>query len=550
MEQFRFELSLSVLNHLGRNLYRNFVTVLGEAISNAWDADAQNVWIEVDREKSSFSIKDDGIGMTADDFQNKFLKIGYSKRKLGERRTPLNRPFIGAKGIGKLALLSCAERISIYTKVKGGEYVGGTIDNGQLETAITEDLTPQEYALEIADMNLAADLIDDHTSGTILVFSQMKEQMRVSDAHLRKIIALSFKFSLVDPSFRIFVNGTAIGYGDLKDIAESTQFAWVLNGFDDDYLKSLVKLKEWPIAVTTTLPITGFLATVYKPRDAKISMAEDRVSVDLFVNGRVRERNILRHIPTQRILESYVYGQIHFNSLDREGTDPFTSSREGIIEGDARFVELLDYLKKDLLPKILDKWDRLRLKHKDEGDDENTRLSRRQRKVKAFVVEAEKEYLLESGIASSSKVEEWVDTLRPDSEFNISAYTDCFISENLIRQFILDQKILAGKDEVSLIEKYKAKEVAHLADANISYAITSSDHDLGYLGMKSLSIMAEGGYTSNGKVTPLCRDDIVYTPIRNAVGQTSLLTVNAKKQLGMTLENIKARLKTLLGSMT
>ncbi len=37
-EEFTFEISLSVLNHLGRNLYRNFVTVLAEAISNAWDA--------------------------------------------------------------------------------------------------------------------------------------------------------------------------------------------------------------------------------------------------------------------------------------------------------------------------------------------------------------------------------------------------------------------------------------------------------------------------------------------------------------------------------
>lgn len=41
--KFKFEISLSVLNHLGRNLYRNFITVIGEAISNSWDADAKNV---------------------------------------------------------------------------------------------------------------------------------------------------------------------------------------------------------------------------------------------------------------------------------------------------------------------------------------------------------------------------------------------------------------------------------------------------------------------------------------------------------------------------
>ncbi len=86
LDPYRFEISLSVLNHLGRNLYRNFITVLGEAISNAWDADANNVWIEIDREKSNFSIKDDGVGMDATSFQSKFLKIGYSKRTEGGGR--------------------------------------------------------------------------------------------------------------------------------------------------------------------------------------------------------------------------------------------------------------------------------------------------------------------------------------------------------------------------------------------------------------------------------------------------------------------------------
>src|SRR5713101_3352049 len=104
-QPFTFAISLSVLNHLGRSLYRSFATVLGEAISNSWDADAKNVEIFVDRNKHSFFIKDDGLGMTADDFQNKFLKIGYSKRKNGSK-SPGGRPYIGRKGIGKLALLS------------------------------------------------------------------------------------------------------------------------------------------------------------------------------------------------------------------------------------------------------------------------------------------------------------------------------------------------------------------------------------------------------------------------------------------------------------
>lgn len=79
--QFIFEISLTVLEHLGRNLYRSFITVLGEAISNAWDAAANNVWIYIDKNTDSLIVKDDGNGMTDKDFQKKFLRIGYSKRK-------------------------------------------------------------------------------------------------------------------------------------------------------------------------------------------------------------------------------------------------------------------------------------------------------------------------------------------------------------------------------------------------------------------------------------------------------------------------------------
>ena len=154
------------------------VTVLGEAISNSWDADAQNVWIDIDRENSSFSIKDDGKGMSSDDFQNKFLRIGYSKRKDGKRLSDRQRPFIGAKGIGKLALLSCANRISIFTKTANTDYVGGAIDNDDLDQAITDDLTPQQYALEPLDSSLVGDLMTNHPQGTILIFQNMKEQMK------------------------------------------------------------------------------------------------------------------------------------------------------------------------------------------------------------------------------------------------------------------------------------------------------------------------------------------------------------------------------------
>ena len=76
---FTFEISLSILNSLGRNLYRSFITVLGEAISNSWDADATNVRIYVDRTGNNFIIKDDGDGMDEETLQH-CLRLGWSPR--------------------------------------------------------------------------------------------------------------------------------------------------------------------------------------------------------------------------------------------------------------------------------------------------------------------------------------------------------------------------------------------------------------------------------------------------------------------------------------
>ena len=171
-EKYKFNISLSVLNHLGRNLYRNIITVLGEAISNSWDADANNVWININKEKNLMIIKDDGKGMTNNDFQSKFLKIGYSKRKNGNNKSETGRPFIGRKGIGKLALLSCAERIHIITKAQGFDAVGGIIDNSGLDEAIKDDLNSQEYTLE-ALTQLDFTSLNNVKSGTLILFENV-----------------------------------------------------------------------------------------------------------------------------------------------------------------------------------------------------------------------------------------------------------------------------------------------------------------------------------------------------------------------------------------
>jgi hypothetical protein len=533
---------------LGRHLYRSFATVLGEAISNSWDADAKNVWIYVDRERNSFLIKDDGSGMTASDFQNKFLKIGYSKRKEGNRSPKRKRPFIGRKGIGKLALLSCADKIAVISKVKGADYVGGIIDNRNLDKAITKDLTPEEYPLENWKESTFKKYIQGHGHGTIVHFQNAKEGIRGSQEFLKKTIALYFRFSLLDKSFSIHLDGEKITHKHLKELAEKTEFLWTVGKYDDPYVSDLKaqfakSLEDHESRSFPFAGVHGFMASVEKPRDLKITTTEERVGIDLFVNGRLRESDILKKIPTARVAESYLYGQIHFDGLD-DKTDRFTSSREGIVADDPKYKKFLGKFREVVL-KVVEDWDKWRIKHREEGDSENERLSKKERASLGLYGAVSNEYGLAKKSKNKDEVDGWVDDLTDDAAFNFQSYAECFISENLVRKYVRRKKMPLSPEAKTEAGLWKKRGMESKNKGNISIEIRRVKTDLNYLDMKHLSYLVDK--KDPAKEACLPRDANEYKPIRDAVAHTALLTDQAKRKLTTVHENIKGRVRTLLG---
>ncbi|MBI9036518.1 MAG: ATP-binding protein [Bacteroidales bacterium] len=550
MNKFTFNISLSVLNHLGRNLYRSFITVLGEAISNSWDAEADNVWIYLNRDENFLVIKDDGNGMNEDDFQSKFLKIGYSKRKDGENKTPnKNRPYIGRKGIGKLALLSCAERISIISKTASTEFVGGIIDNGGLDQAIEDDKIPEEYPLETVDLSIFNKYSTNLNKGTILYFDQIQDGIKNNEEYLKKVIALYFRFSLLDENFNIFFNDEPITIDNLDSLADSTQFLWKINHSKDPFvLTKLLQNQHLKSSKTidSVLIKSGFIGSVVKPRNLKILTTEEKVGIDLFVNGRLREKDLLKHIPSARIAESYLYGQIHCNFLDDE-IDRFTSSREGIVSDDDLFQKILTELK-NIIAIIIDDWDKLRIDLRQDGDSENPRISKKERKSRELYNTIADDFVPSKDSENYDKVEDWIKKLANDAQFNFSSYGECFISENLIRSYIEDQKITISEEAQKEIEKWKRVENDSKNKGNISIAIRKNLNDLSFLSMNDLSYLVDMKDKGNPtKSANLSRDADEYKPIRDALAHTALLTDLAKLRLTSTYENIKARIKKLLG---
>lgn len=545
MKQYNFNISLSILNHLGRNLYRSFMTVLGEAISNSWDADANNVYITIDRDSKILIVRDDGDGMNENDFQNKFLKIGYSKRKGNKTHTISNRPFIGRKGIGKLALLSCAQKITVLTKAKGGGIVGGVIDNSGLDKAIKDDVSSTDYSLGLPQDSLVLKY-DERlgAKGTVIFFEGLKDGIRNRIEYITKLVALYFRFSLKDPSFNIYINEKLVTIKELDSIKEKTQFVWVLNALDDPFINDGVFAKSKQIK-TDDSQIKGFIATVETPSDLKIKGTEEKISIDLYVNGRLREKDILRHIPTARIVESYLYGQIHYDDLDDE-TDRFTSSREGIVPDDPKFRNLLGELEK-ILKTIISDWDIWRTEINQDGDSENPRLTKKQRKSKELFNAVVEEFKpSKDNSKSRKKVDGWIKAISEDAEFNLSSYGECFVSENLLRKYIVEKKIAIPQNVQNKIDnEWKPKVETAKQNANINFEIREDDSDLSYMDMDNLACLADDE-TDKIKKATLRRDATEYKPIRDALAHTSRLTAIAKSRLNITYENIKARIVSLL----
>lgn len=580
---FHFNISLTVLNSLGRDLYRSVNTILGEAISNSWDADAHNVHIYINKEENYLIIKDDGIGMDAEDFQNKFLKIGYSKRNGGHNNSPEGRPYIGRKGIGKLALLSCSEKIHIITKTKDTDYIGAVIDNTQIDHDISADRDTNQHTLGEINIDDFNDFTNNQEHGTIIKFENLNSGIRNQIEFFKKVIALYYRFSLIDNDFNIYLNDELITTEELNDLVDDTQIFWMINDLKEDPLvikligKDANKIKIGT-DINNEISIKGFIASVEKPSMLKMRGVGEKLTIDLFVNGRLREKDILRHITSNRLYESYLYGQIHFDELDDE-KDRFTSSREGIKADDEKFNKLLEELNKRIMPKIADEWDEIRLGLREDGDPDNPRKTSKQRKAQSLYNEVAKDYttqdefsdinqnsqelistqeevLVTDGIentkvinldndgVSPDCIKDWVCELSEDAVFNVESYTECFVSENLIRKYINEKSITLSAEAERECANMKARENDSKTSAGISIDIRRNPSDDSYLDMANLANLVDKPEGRSYELS-LSKKAKEYKPVRDAVMHTSLITDEAKLKLTTVYNDIKARLKNL-----
>lgn len=120
-----FKTRARALDLLGRQQIAGIPTAINELIKNAHDAYADNFDIDYLRTSNLLILRDDGLGMTREEFETRWLTIGTESKFVNSKSSlpPIDnskprRPVMGEKGIGRLAIASIGKQVLIITKAK------------------------------------------------------------------------------------------------------------------------------------------------------------------------------------------------------------------------------------------------------------------------------------------------------------------------------------------------------------------------------------------------------------------------------------------------
>lgn len=215
MKEYSLNVDPRILELLGPNLYTNIYYVLAELIANAYDADANNVYIISN--KDDIRVEDDGHGMSYNNGDiKKFLNVAGVSRSNEKDSLSLsgNRRKMGRKGVGKLAALSVSESVDIMT-IGEGEKSGFILARRPLDG---NRLQP------IDDNNVDFTFVKEHGTAIVMRNPQYRlhKTLSVVKRNLLKI------FPLVNSDFKIHI---------IRGTEEE-----IIDSFDENIMRELCTL--------------------------------------------------------------------------------------------------------------------------------------------------------------------------------------------------------------------------------------------------------------------------------------------------------------------
>lgn len=374
-QSYELTVDLNVLDHLSDGLYSNVAAVITEVVANAWDAEATEVRITYDMGEDKLLVHDNGTGMDKNEANEHFLTVGYKRRTVtGDVTENLKRPVMGRKGIGKLSTFSIANDIKVKSKkINMKSPIGFHISVPALRTAM-EQKAPKYYPTPIT----VEDGFPEH--GTHIEISNLKEKRLrgATSETLRRRLAR--RFSVIGSStFKVWINNVEVTASDRDDL-KFVEYLWVFGDElpdaieasidDSSNFKSRFHLDATNSLLTDGCFVKGWIGTVDTPRS--LSTPEGNLnSIVVLSRGRLVMEDVLPQIAGAEMYTKYLTGQVEADFLDDSlQGDIVTSNRQSLIEDDARYEQLVRFLKK-AVRSIADKWTTLRTEDKTDELREN-----------------------------------------------------------------------------------------------------------------------------------------------------------------------------------
>ncbi len=437
-------ISLSALEDLGINLYSNTPAVLSEIVANAWDADAHNVIVTVDKSNNTITIKDDGIGMNRDEVIDRFLTVGFKRRKVLGEDTPDKRKPMGRKGIGKLSIFSIAHIAEVYT-IQNNEQTAFKMDRKDILKAISENTQkpyePDELRTWPSDLE----------KGTRIVLSGLSKSLSgMTVEGLKRRIAR--RFAVIGPKFNfaVTVNGGNIGPAD-RAYHNAIQYLWTY-GAQTEFVKSCKNLgsahEDRLQAIEAELKksnisLSGWIGTVSIPSQLKDEEGDNLNRLAVFMRGKMAQEDILYEFGQKEIYADYIIGELHCEELDIDDQDDTaTSGRQSLKQDDPRFEALRKIVLSELRH-IAGKWSDLR-----RADGTKT----------AAAVPAVSAWLQNLQGDTKRKAERWIGRL------NTIRSSDEFDNKELLKASILAFESYRRKEELDRLENIQDENLEQILD--------------------------------------------------------------------------------------
>jgi len=186
-----------IVRILSGSTYANFPSAIKELITNSYDADAENVLININLSKEIIEMRDDGKGMNEEDFAFYLRIAGKSRKK--KAYTEKKRRIIGQFGVGFLSVLPFCEKYIIETTRKGSsEVLHATISSYEYFSDDYQTLDVDEIPIPGGIRNNPEITNDQYTRIRLVGFSKLTSSFFKGKFKLKNLRNTKYNFEPIE----------------------------------------------------------------------------------------------------------------------------------------------------------------------------------------------------------------------------------------------------------------------------------------------------------------------------------------------------------------